>query len=70
MSKFFRADIRPACKYCRFCVLGSSEPMLCKKRGPVEPEQSCRRFCYDPVKRVPSGSPALENNFTAEDFLL
>lgn len=42
------------CKYCeRAATLSDPDIMLCKKRGIVPAGHCCRRFRYDPLKRVP-----------------
>lgn len=43
------------CKYCeRANTLSDPDVMLCKKRGVVSAGDCCRRFRYDPLKRVPN----------------
>lgn len=42
------------CKYCeRAKSLSDPDTMLCDKRGIVSADHCCRRFRYDPLKRVP-----------------
>ena len=42
------------CKYCeRSTQIPLSGDMICSKKGIVEPEFKCRKFIYDPFKRVP-----------------
>ena len=44
-------------KYCKYCehALALSDPdaMLCARAGVVSAGHCCRRFRYDPLKRVP-----------------
>ncbi len=51
-------------KYCSLCRFSSEitgrEEMLCRKKGIVQREFSCRSFIYDPLKRVPRRAPVLE----------
>ncbi|MBQ8250026.1 MAG: hypothetical protein IJY93_09165 [Clostridia bacterium] len=48
------------CEFCRYAeVLSGTEDMLCKHKGAVDREYSCRRFIYDPLKRVPRKLPEL-----------
>lgn len=60
-------------KACRNCQYGrkttDGEKILCTRKGIVEPDYSCRRYCYDPLKRVPRRMPSLPD-FTPEDFKL
>ena len=42
------------CEFCRYAApIAISGDMLCEKRGVVGKEYSCRKFLYDPLKRVP-----------------
>ena len=48
---------------CRNCKHGRLSPdgetVLCVKKGLVEPDGKCRRYSYDPLKRVPRKAPVL-----------
>lgn len=45
-------------KYCAFCELSSEtiekDNVLCQKKGIVSAGYVCRKFKYDPQKRVPA----------------
>lgn len=62
-----------AYRACRHCIHGKQtsdgEKVLCPRKGIVEPAYSCRKYRYDPLKRVPRRLPALPS-FTKEDFRL
>ena len=61
---------QPACKYCANAVLTADESvLLCRKMGSVLPEDSCRRFKYDPLKRQPGSLPEF-GNYTLDQFVL
>ena len=48
------------CAYCELaCPLFDEDTVLCKKAGVVPKGHSCRKFSYDPLKRVPPKAPAL-----------
>lgn len=48
------------CEFCRFAtVIRATDDMLCTHRGVVDKEYSCRKFVYDPLKRVPRRLPEL-----------
>ena len=32
--------------------------MVCRRKGPVSADGSCRRFRYDPLKRIPEAPSA------------
>ncbi|HHW46537.1 MAG TPA: hypothetical protein GXX17_06475 [Clostridiales bacterium] len=59
----------PACKYCLFSSNIENDEYLCKFRGVLKSEDNCKRFKYDPLKRVPKFQPKLEK-YTEKDFSL
>ena len=49
----FRKDIEPRCAYCKFAKNAEPGTVICRKKG-IRPEsEACRRFRYDPLRRVP-----------------
>lgn len=50
-------------KCCAFCEkatpLAGDEYVLCAKKGVVSLTYKCRRFRYDPLKRIPKRAPSL-----------
>ena len=68
-TSLFGRNIEPACKYCAFAmqVVSSGKEVLCEKRGVVAAGYHCRRYEYDPLRRVPKRPMPLAE-FTAEDF--
>lgn len=58
---------------CSVCRNGRPAPgggqILCPKRGVVAPEDCCRAFRYDPLKRVPP-RPVRPAAFSEEEFKL
>ena len=70
-KKLYGNNISPACEYCAFARRASDgRVMLCDKRGVVPMYHHCRRFRYDPLKRVPPRPAALNDKYTSEDFSL
>lgn len=67
----FRKDIE---KYCIYCVHSrplNEEQMLCRKKGIVMQNYSCRSYSYDPLKRTPPQKVTLDlSRFSDEDFIL
>lgn len=58
MSK--NSDGAKMCEFCRFASeIKTTEDMLCSHKGVVDKEYSCRKFVYDPLKRVPKKLPEL-----------
>lgn len=54
MAKRHRRDLERACAYCENAsVLHDKDYMLCERLGVVGAGHSCRRFSYDPLKRIP-----------------
>ena len=67
-KKLYGKGIVPACAYCsKGSVTADKKNILCLKKGIVSPDYHCRRFKYDPLRRIPKIPPELEK-FTAEDF--
>lgn len=67
----FRKKIQKSCAYCAFGVKLDDEQILCSKRGTMPTEGKCRKFEYDPCKRVPPRPKALDfGKYDDEDFSL
>ncbi len=70
MGKKLFGNVEPRCKYCRHGIVGTeSELILCKKRGVNDPDDFCKKFKYDPLRRIPLKTPPLPK-FSKEDFEL
>ena len=50
----FRKDIVHAGALCQFARPIDSSEFLCSRHGVVGANYKCRRFKYDPTKRIPS----------------
>ena len=61
-------------RYCAHCIYGGKiddDTMICKKCGIVPAAHHCRRFRYDPLKRVPpQQAPQNFDKFKDADFSL
>ena len=55
----FRKKIDRYCSYSQFAGKIDGESMLCQFCGVVPSGQHCRRFRYDPLRRIP-GRPAVK----------
>ena len=68
-SKLFNKNAYEA--VCRNCKNGRLSPegesVLCVKKGIVDPDGKCRRYSYDPLKRVPITND-IKSDFKKEDF--
>lgn len=60
MASLFPGNAFPACKNCRNGKKSQDgRHILCMKKGVVPPDYSCRKYRYDPLRRVPTRMPAL-----------
>lgn len=67
----FRKKIPHACIYCTHGTVMEDEQVLCTKKGVVSIDSGCRKFRYDPCKRVPPRPKAIRfEKFDNEDFSL
>lgn len=54
MANKNRRDLDRACAYCENAsLLQDKDFVLCSRHGVVSAGHACRRFSYDPLKRVP-----------------
>ncbi len=54
----FRKKIEKSCSYCTRAGKIDDETYLCAKKGVVSAGGQCRRFKYDPLKRIPKKARA------------
>ncbi len=67
----FRKDQPHCCSCCAHSTKLNEDQMLCTKRGPVSTQHSCRKFTYDPLKRIPVKKKAPDfSSYDEEDFSL
>lgn len=67
----FRRKIQRSCSYCQYGTLLEDEQILCVKKGIRSAEGQCRRFKYDPCKRVPKKPKAMDfSKYDEEDYSL
>lgn len=71
MKNPFRRDIEPRCAYCAHSSALSEREVACSRKGVVDAAGHCRRFSYDPLRRVPPRPASLDPAAHApEDFSL
>lgn len=58
LPMLFRKKIDRYCTYCQFAGKIDDETMVCQFCGIVPSGHRCRRFRYDPLRRIP-GRPAV-----------
>lgn len=67
----FRKKIERSCSYCTYGACLDNGMILCSKKGMKTAEDKCRRFKYDPCKRIPPKAKALDfSRYNDEDFSL
>ena len=70
MKNLFSKKISQSCEYCHIgekCL--DDETILCTNSGVVDPSYHCKKFKYDPLKRVPKINPH-SHDFKKEDFIV
>ncbi len=67
----FRKKIERSCAYCQYGARLEEDQILCAKKGLKTIDDGCRRFRYDPCKRVPVKAKALDfSKYEEADFSL
>lgn len=67
----FRKKIDRSCSYCQHCTKINDDQVLCVKHGIMAINAQCRKFSYDPCKRIPSRAKALDfSKYDREDYSL
>ena len=67
----FRKKIKRSCAYCVHGANIGDDQILCAKKGLRTADNQCRKFHYDPCKRVPPKARALDfSKYDQEDFSL
>ena len=68
---FFRKKMERSCSYCQFATKIDDEQVLCSKKGIRPSFSKCRKFVYDPCKRIPVKPKALDfQQYDDQDFTL
>lgn len=67
----FRKKIERSCTYCKYGTVLDEGQVLCTRKGVVDPEKGCRKFTYDPLKRVPLKTKPLDfSKYDEDDYSL
>ena len=67
----FRKKIQRSCSYCTYGACLEDGQILCSKKGIRTQEDSCRKFRYDPCKRIPGKQRAMDfSRYDQQDFSL
>lgn len=66
----FMKKIERSCDYCVYGTKLEGQQILCAKKGVVTCK-NCRKFRYDPTKRIPLKPKALDfDQYENSDFIL
>lgn len=67
----FRKKIERSCAYCVHGTKLEDGTVICCKRGIRSEEDACRKFRYDPCKRIPFKAKAMDfSRYQDSDFSL
>ena len=67
----FKKRIEKSCSYCAYCTKLNDEQALCIKKGVVELSGKCRKFLYDPCKRIPVRQKTIDfQKYDQDDYSL
>lgn len=67
----FRKKIERSCAYCIYGTRADEETIICTKKGMKTMDDKCRKFKYDPTKRIPGKPKALDfSKYDEQDFSL
>ena len=67
----FRKKMPRSCSTCQHSATFSDNQYICIKRGVVNDTFSCRKYRYDPCKRIPPAVKAPDfSKYKDEDFIL
>lgn len=70
-AMLFRKKMPKSCTYCVNSTVMDEDQFLCIKKGVVVDTGKCRKFKYDPCKRIPSKPKALDfSKYDEMDFSL
>ena len=67
----FRKKIERSCAYCAHGTVLEGGQVLCSKKGMRTVDEKCRKFQYDPCKRIPvKAKPVDFSRYETEDYSL
>lgn len=67
----FRKKMPRSCQYCVNSTKLDNNQMLCSKCGVVSQTYECRKFRYDPFKRIPRKAQSPDfDKYDSDDFSL
>ena len=71
MPMLFRKKMPRACIHCIHGTKLNENEILCKRKGIVAVEHCCRKFEYDPCKRIPMKMKTADlSKYNSDDYTL
>ena len=69
-QKLYGNHVQSCCEVCQHGRRSAdSQVVLCVHKGVMQLHQTCRKFVYDPLRRIPHRQPMPES-FSKDDFSL
>lgn len=66
----FDKNVERICAFCQHSCDFNDQHVLCCKKGPVAPTDTCKRFRYDPLRRRPAPPAPMKKPLPDEAFCL
>lgn len=67
----FRKNTTKCCEYCIYAEMKNSKQLSCSKKRVLKEDRVCFFYRYDPCKRIPLQSKAINfDQYSEEDFKL
>ena len=61
-KRLFGNNIKQSCKYCALGNPGEGDVIKCSKYGDMKAYDSCKKYVYNPLKRIPKKELSLANS--------
>ncbi len=69
MKKKIIGNVDAKCEYCKHGkIAADNKNILCPKMGVTAKDYNCKKFSYDPLKRIPSNLSPQFMQFEKKDF--
>lgn len=69
LYKELSSEVAEVCATCKFAsALHSSDALFCSKKGPVNPEYSCKKYEYNFFLKRPQKKRNLDISFSPEEL--
>lgn len=69
-KKPFDKNVKKSCVWCTYGIKSKySDEIFCKKKGVLNCDDVCRKYEYDPLKRIPQKT-GVGTDYSPEDFKL